>query len=163
MRVLVKEWNASKIIGKVDVALEKTGAFYAEKATVVMSNPLWDWDWDTLRFQSLLMGGQRNAGSRGVVVPAGKRDVVDTGKLLDSITGPKVSSKKSGSTMAIGWTAPYAKLVAEGGYYGPGYRNPDGQWTPLGQRPARNWVAKTFELNPADRVFADIWKSFQVT
>lgn len=163
MQVLYKEWNALKIIGKVDQVLEKAGAVYAEQATTVMSNPLWDWDWDTLRFESLLMGGERKPGSRGVVVNAGKRDVVDTGKLLDSITGPTVSSRQYRSTMAVGWTAPYAKLVAYGGYYGPGYRNPDGVWTPLGNRPARNWVEKTFELNPADRVFADIWKSFKVT
>ena len=162
MTVAIKQWNAARLLAKVATTLEKSGAVYSETAVLQMSNPIWDWDWATLRFESLLMGGTREPGRLGVIVGDGPRDIVDTGRLLDSMTKPLVIRERGKASMVIAWTAPYAERVRTGGYYGS-YINPRGQEVTVGYRPGRDWIAATFKARPAEQVFVDIWRSFKGT
>ena len=160
-------WQPENILNKVADSLEGAGAVYAQETILQMSNPIWQWNWDTKRKVSLLMGGEQQGsiggGMSGVVVRAGKRDVVDTGRLLDSITRPLVVRQGSSASLVIAWKAPYARVVLGGGDYGS--YTPPGQSEPvrLGQRPARNWIQAAYESRPPDRVFAEIWRSFRGT
>lgn len=75
--------------------------------------------------------------SRRQFVPAGLRDIVDSGTLIRSQTPPVVKKNE----LTIKWTAPYSKAVLEGGYTVASSR---GNYT----APARNWIAKAYEQKP---------------
>jgi hypothetical protein len=154
----ITRWNGEQLINKVASTLERMGPIYSEAATLQMSNPVWDWQWATLRKTSLLMGGTKESGKPGVIVGPGRRDIVDTGRLLDSITSPRVVRQNGTAALTIGWTAPYAKTVLAGGRYGS-YVNVRGEFVNVGQRPARNWIQAAFESRPPAQLFAEIWKS----
>jgi hypothetical protein len=157
-RVVFTRWNAERLVNKVAETLSVAGPIYQEVSIQQMANPLWNWDWDTLRRQSLLQGGEREPGKPGVIVRAGKRDIVDTGKLLDSIQRPVVVFQPNRISLVIKWTAPYASVVLRGGVYGT-YTNIRGQRVSVGRRPARNWIQAAFEARPPAQVFAEIWRS----
>lgn len=158
MSVYFARWQPENIFNKVAEALEQAGSVYAEETVLQMSNPVWQWNWDTRRRVSLLMGGERTRGVPGVVVRAGKRDVVDTGRLLDSMTQPRVVRSQDSIALEIEWKAPYSGRVLQGGDYGV--------YTPPGQsnavdvrgRPARNWIEAAFQNKPPLDVFANIWR-----
>lgn len=157
-RIVFKSWNAEQLVAKATDTLTQAGPVYAEATTQLMANPIWNWNWDTLRAQSLLMGGTQEPGKPGVIVRAGKRDIVDTGKLLDSMQTPVVTADGNSAVLSIRWTAPYAKVVLGGGVYGS-YTNVRGQRVSVGRRPPRNWIKAAFEARPPERVFAEIWRS----
>lgn len=152
------EWKPERILDRVVDTLEQAGPVYTEATILQMSNPIWGWSWDTRRRVSLLMGGTRQQGRPGVVVRAGRRDIVDTGRLLDSITAPKVVREKDSVTLQIEWKAPYSGRVLIGGDYGT--------YTPPGQkdsvsmprRPARNWIEAAIQSKPPLEVFSNIWR-----
>lgn len=160
-RLEFKKWDTEFLGKRAEKVLEKVGPVFAEEATRQMANPIWDWAWATLRFESLLMGGATEPGLPGVVVSPGPRDIVDTGNLMDSMTKPKVIREPNKVSLVISWggsKAPYAQRVLKGGVYG-GYINPRGQFVSVGDRPARNWIQAALEAKPAAQVFADIWRS----
>ena len=158
MSVVFAKWQPQVIFDKVAESLEEAGKVYAQETILQMSNPIWQWNWDTRRRVSLLMGGERTAGVPGVVVRSGKRDVVDTGRLLDSITAPRVLREKDRIALEIEWKAPYSGVVLGGGDYGT-YR-PLGQkeYVELKGRPARNWIEASFKAKPPLEVFSNIWR-----
>ena len=162
MPVRFKSWNANRIEAKVASTLRRAGDLYTEETLAQMANPIWPWNWDTLRETSLLMGGETEAGLPGVIVRAGPRDIVDTGELMDSITPPQVTQDKGAAKLSIVWTAPYARKVLEGGVYGS-YVNVRGAIVNVGQRPGRNWIQAAYNSKPPAQVFADIWRSFRGT
>ena len=91
-----------------------------------MESKTWDWPNDTLR---------QNGSTAGRT-----RDIVDTGKLRDSL---KVSTKflKTKTTFNVTYGAPYAALVHEGGYilpYGDSFKDPK-------YIPGRPWVTAALE------------------
>lgn len=162
MGVRFTRWNASALTAKVATTLGRIAPVYVEETTLQISNPLWDWNWDTLREESLLMGGETEPGLPGVIVKAGKRDIVDTGRLLDSITAPLIVRRGNTATLSIAWTAPYAKRVLEGGVYGT-YVNVRGEIVSVGQRPARNWIQAAYDARPPEKAFANAWLKFKAT
>ena len=162
MTVRITKWNAARLVAKVATTLEKAGPGYSEQAVLLMSNPIWDWNYSTLRFESLLQGGERRPGRLGVVVQPGPRDIVDTGRLLDSMTKPLVVQERGRTSLRIAWTAPYASKILRGGDFGS-YVNPEGAVVNLGYRPGRDWIAETFKTRPPDQVFANVWRSFRGT
>ena len=87
---------------------------------------VWDWPRDTVRSNGSIAGRTR--------------DIVDTGKLKDSL---KVSTKflKTKTTFSITYTAPYAALVHEGGYIRP-YGDPRRDTVYL---PGRPWVSAVLD------------------
>jgi hypothetical protein len=157
-KVVFTRWNSEQLILKVSSTLAKAGPVYQEVSMLQIANPLWQWNWDTLRSKSLLMGGQTEPGKPGVIVRAGKRDIVDTGNLLDSMQSPVVLKEPNRSSLFIRWTAPYAKVVLGGGVYGK-YTNIRGETVRVGRRPPRNWIRAAFEARPPAQVFAEIWRS----
>ncbi len=158
MSVYFAKWTPENIFNKVAESLEEAGAVYAQETVLQMSNPIWQWNWDTRRRVSLLMGGVRTQGVPGVVVRAGKRDVVDTGRLLDSMTQPRVVKTQGAIAMEIEWKAPYSGKVLTGGDYG--VYTPPGQTNSveMRNRPARNWIEAAFQAKPPLQVFTEIWK-----
>ena len=91
-----------------------------------MESKIWDWPNITLR---------QNGETAGL-----RRDIVDTGKLRDSL---KVSTKflKTKTTFTVAYTAPYAAFVHEGGYilpYGDSFKSPK-------YVPGRPWVKAVME------------------
>jgi hypothetical protein len=143
------EWNADKLLAKSGKVLEQLGPIYEAEADRQIASVKWAWPVPVLRFESLLMSG--TPGPRGgVVVAAGRRDIVDTGKLLDSR-----KTTIQGKTLSITWQAPYAMNVIKGSY-GP-YENPAGE-TVVPQQIARNWIGATYQALPALEVFAERWR-----
>jgi len=162
MAVRITKWNAPKIEEKVADTLLRAGDVYAEETTLQMSNPIWPWFWDTLRAESLLLGGEREPGLPGVIVKTGNRDIVDTGELIDSITAPQVTRGGGAAQLRIAWTAPYSGRVLGGGVYGS-YVNVRGAIVNVGNRPGRNWIQAAYKARPPAQVFANIWRSFTGT
>lgn len=158
MTVTFIEWKPERILDKVAQTLEEAGPVYAQATILQMSNPIWNWNWDTRRRVSLLMGGERQQGRPGVIVRAGRRDIVDTGRLLDSMTAPRVVKEQGAVTLQIEWKAPYSGRVLAGGNYG--VYTPPGQKDAVSMpgRPARNWIEAAFESKPPLGVFSNIWR-----
>ena len=87
---------------------------------------VWSWPRTTLR---------QNGTTAGTT-----RDIVDTGRLRDSL---KVTTKflKTKTTFSIAYSAPYAALVHEGGYilpYGDSFKNPM-------YIPGRPWISAVLD------------------
>lgn len=158
MSVRFVEWKPEVILDRVEETLQQAGPVYAQATTLQISNPVWNWKFDTRRRVSLLLGGERQQGQPGVVVRAGRRDIVDTGRLLDSITKPKVVRSQDAITLQIEWKAPYSGRVLAGGDYGsytpPGQRDP----VSLPGRQPRNWIEAAFQSQPPLDVFTNIWR-----
>lgn len=139
----LKTWNGDKLLKAVEQATAEFGPELYEQAREEITSRKWDWPGPTLRFTSLLMGGKPERG--GVLIPEGKRDIVDTGTLLNSQTGPFTDRSAEGFSVAIRWTAPYAKNILLG-QYDP-YINPEGRRaTP--EQVKRDWIASTFQAKP---------------
>lgn len=158
MSVFFAKWQPQVIFNKVADSLEQAGATYSEETIRQMSNPIWQWNWDTRRRVSLLLGGERTSGVPGVVVRAGKRDIVDTGRLLDSMTQARVVREQNSIALIIEWKAPYSGRVLQGGDYGtytpPGQSNS----VELPNRLPRNWIEAAFQNKPPLDVFSNIWR-----
>ena len=144
-------WNANKILAKVPKVLKEYGDLAAVEAVTQLTTVKWDWPNSTLRFESRLMGGTKEGN--GIRIPGGARDIVDTGRLLESQSSPVVTP----DSMTITWSAPYAMTVLLGGDYGE-YVNPNGKLVRAGG-PERNWIAATYEALPPRQIFLNIWRS----
>ena len=185
MPLRITRWNGDKIIARPQRILKDFGPVLAEETKKQISTVQFDWPVGTLRFTSLFMGGSANgaigalsppttkAGARntksfktktqskkvqgrGVYIPKGLRDVVDTGELLRSQTAPKITADGGLSVLTIGWTAPYAGLVLRGGDYGS-YVNVRGEVVTPGQRPGRDWITPALEALPFLDFFTVRW------
>lgn len=152
----ITKWNADKILKKPAKILEEYGPVIAEETHRQMATVKYDWNYDTLRFESLLMLGEPIGN--GVFIPEGLRDIVDTGRLMDSITQPVVQSTNINSVLTIQWTAPYAAKVLYGGVYGT-YTNPAGEEVDIGYRPGRDWITPAFAQKPFEPFFGQRWRA----
>lgn len=153
----VTEWNADKLLARTTQILEDFAPIIAEEARTQITTVKWDWPTSTLRFRSLFQGGQTVAGKygTGVLIPKGKRDIVDTGTLLSSQRAPQVSANQ----LSITWAAPYSGEVLRGSYPDP-YFSPitRKQVGPVGDRPPRNWIEGAFQAQPPLPFFVKRWK-----
>ena len=96
-----------------------------------------DWPTPTLR-------------KNGQLVPAGLRDIVDTGTLVKSQSLPRVALQGAEVQLKIEWTAPYSKEVLEGGYLIGTLRN-------AYIAPGRDWITPAIEKTDP---FGYIWRRF---
>ena len=71
------------------------------------------------------------------------RDIVDTGRLINSATPPEVSSAGGRSALRIAWTAPYAYEVLKGGYL-------VGTTRQNYVAPERDWISRTYRQLQVD-------------
>ena len=152
----ITEWNAEQLLGRSTQILEAFAPVIAKAARDQLTTVKWVWPNSTLRFRSLYQGGktvQFGSGRSGVLIPAGRRDIVDTGTLLDSQQAPQVA----GNALTIQWTAPYAMNVLRGSYPDP-YVNPAGDTATPGDRPARDWIAGALRAQPFRPFFVQKWR-----
>lgn len=123
-RVQIKQWNGDKLLARATRILEDFGPQVAFQSEQEIAKEQYDWPVATRRKNKTL-------------VPAGLRDIVDTGRLINSATAPEVSSAGGRSTLQIAWTAPYAYEVLKGGYLvGTTRRNY--------LAPERDWISRTY-------------------
>lgn len=157
------QWNVKELLeDKVDTVLDEMGVTYSQVADDNIASQIWQWKYDTLRFKSLLMGGEPQEGG-GVLVKGGMpRDIVDTGDLRNSRQLPRLSAQDGKRSMSILWDADYAQLIRTGGHF-PRYTLPNGKRFSPGIRPGRDWIAKSLEDAPALPMFTAIWNSFNIT
>lgn len=136
----LKEWNGDKLLARTEKVLEQLGPIYAAEADRQITSIKWFWPNTTVR-----------RFSREVVKGPGDRNIVDSGKLLQSRQAPQVSN----NAMTIVWSADYALNVAIGKYgtY-PGARGEPVQPPNI----ARNWIDATLRELPAARLFAEKWR-----
>lgn len=111
---------------------------------------------NTSRFKNAT--SKRVFEGEGILIPAGKRDAVDTGTLLESQTAPVVTTSGALSVMTIRWTAPYAATVLYGGDYGS-YVNVKGRVVNVGQKPGRDWISPAFRAQPFVPFFVARWRA----
>jgi len=154
-RLELVRWNADKLLARSTQILEQFAPVIAEEARQQIVSPIWEWPNPTLRFKSLYQGGERVKTKFGsaVLIPAGKRDIVDRGQLLNSQQAPQVAN----NSLSIEWTAPYSGVVLRGGNYGS-YVNPAGKPTDVGDRPPRNWIEAALRKQPPLPFFVAQWK-----
>jgi hypothetical protein len=157
-KVKIRQWNAALLESKAASVLAQTAPVYLRTTERLIGTPIWQWNWDTLREESLLMGGVSDPPLPGVTVYAGKRDIVDTGALLDSVSKPMVVRQGGKATLYISWRVPYSAKVLGGGVYGT-YVNVRGETVKVGKRPPRNWIKAAYQVHPPEKIFAEIWRT----
>ena len=156
-RLVIKQWNADLLVQRTTRILEDYAPVIAEEARTQIKTVKWRWPNPTLRFQSLFMGGKtvRTTYGTGVVIPKGKRDIVDTGRLLASQQAPLVANGR----ITIAWTAPYAMDVLRGSYPDPYISPLTGEVIPApGKKPPRNWIEAALEAQPPLPFFVQRWR-----
>jgi hypothetical protein len=155
-RFEIKEWNAERLLGRTTQILEDFAPIIAAEARTQLTTVKWRWPNPTVRFKSLYQGGEqrRSRFGRGVYIPAGERDIVDTGELLNSQQAPQVQR----NVLSIAWTAPYARQVLEGSYPEP-YVGPLGyQVAAPGKKPPRDWISAALVAEPFQPFFVRRWR-----
>lgn len=134
----IVRWNADKLLKRIPVIL----ANYGNKVTPLLQesikSKIYDWPVDTRRKVGVYSGK---------FVPAGRRDIVDTGALLRSQTAPKLTE----NSLTISWTAPYSGEVLRGGYLvgtlRSNYIAPD-----------RDWITPVLRAEPPMQFFTAEWR-----
>lgn len=134
----LQSWAGDALLDKIGVVLQAYGEKVSPQLQESIKSRAYDWPTPTLRKEGLYSGR---------FVPKGKRDIVDTGKLLQSQTAPQVAD----NVMTIRWTEPYSKAVLEGGFLIGTVRN-------AYIAPGRDWITPVLQYTPPARFFAEEWK-----
>lgn len=134
----IVSWNADKFLKRVPVIL----ANYGNKVTPMLQESikaqLYDWPTPTRRKVGLYSGK---------FVPAGRRDIVDTGTLLRSQSAPQITE----NSLTIRWSAPYSGAVLQGGFLVGTLRN-------AYVAPGRDWITPVLQAEPPMQFFAAEWR-----
>lgn len=136
-RFVVTEWKAEKLVRRPARILVEFGPRMAFQTQQEISKDQFRWPVATRR-------------KNGRLVPAGLRDIVDTGTLLNSQTPPEVTTQNGRSTLRIRWEAPYSGEVLRGGYLIGTVRNNY-------VAPERDWIKKAFRAQPFLPFFRERW------
>lgn len=129
VRVQIKQWNADKLLARATQILEDFGPLVAFQSEQEIAKEQYTWPVTTRR-------------KNGQVVTS-PRDIVDTGRLINSATPPEVSSAGGRSALRIAWTAPYAYEVLKGGYL-------VGTTRQNYVAPERDWISRTYRQLQVD-------------
>jgi hypothetical protein len=152
----IKSWNADRLLRRSTQILEDFAPVIAEEARTQITSVKWNWPNATLRFRSLYQAGEprKTKYGTGVLIPAGKRDIVDTGALLASQQAPVVVDGR----LTIAWTAPHAKAVLLGSYPDPYFHVVLNKVVPApGNKPPRNWIEAALREKPLLPFFVRRW------
>lgn len=142
------EWRADQLQARLGEAVLQYGEILDEQMRLELTARKWIWPERTLRFRSALMGGQPYRG--GVLIEAGPRDIVDTGRLLAS---QQLEYTATGG-FRLSWAA-YALNVVQGRY--PRYVNPERKYVEPNQVP-RNFVQSGLAAVPALPFIVQAWR-----
>lgn len=104
MPIRITRWRADRILAKGPRILNEYGPQIGFQLQQEISKEQFEYTDD----QGRPVITSRNNGQ----VVGSPRDIVDSGKLLNSQSAPSVE----GNTLRIAWGAPYSKAVLEGGY-----------------------------------------------
>lgn len=132
------QWNADKLLARSAQILEDYGPRISFQLQQEIAKDQFEWPVPTRR-------------KSGQFIPAGLRDIVDTGQLLNSQTPPQVTSNGSLSVLSIRWTAPYSGEVLRGGYLVGTVRNNY-------VAPGRDWITPALREQPFGKFFANRWR-----
>lgn len=135
-RIKITKWNAEKLLARSEKILKDFGPIIAEEAKRQITTEKWDWPGPTRR-------------RSGQFVPAGLRDIVDTGKLLNSQSAPRVTQEGALSVLRIEWTAAYAADVAFQSFVTA---------TGAVAKP-RNWITASLDAEPFRPFFFERWRA----
>lgn len=138
-KLRITKWNAERILQRSTQILEDYGPLISFQLQQEISKDQFDWPVPTRR-------------KSGQFVPAGLRDIVDTGTLLNSQTNPEITSGAGYARLQIRWTAPYSGEVLRGGYIVGTLRNNY-------VAPARDWITPALQQKPFLPFFAQRWKA----
>lgn len=138
-RLRITKWNADRILARAAQILDDYGPLISFQLQEEISKDQFDWPVPTRR-------------KSGQFVPAGLRDIVDTGELLNSQTPPEITSGAGYARLKIGWTAPYSGEVLRGGYLIGTVRNNY-------VAPGRNWITPALRNKPLLPFFTQRWKA----
>lgn len=97
-------WDFKKINGRIDQILENYGPYISFQLQEELSKPQFEYTDDE---NKPVITRRKNGETVG-----SPRDIVDTGRLLNSQTAPDIKN----GVLKIRWTAPYSKAILEGGY-----------------------------------------------
>lgn len=134
----LQSWGGDALLEKVGFALLAYGERIAPQLQESIKTKAYDWPTPTLRQVGLYSGK---------FVPKGKRDIVDTGTLMQSQSAPVVA----GNVLTIRWNAPYSKAVLEGGFLVGTLRN-------AYIAPGRDWITPVLQSTPPAKFFAEEWR-----
>jgi hypothetical protein len=137
MPLRIVRWNADRILKRPARILKDFGPRIAFQTQQEISKDQFKWPVATRR-------------KNGRLVPAGLRDIVDTGTLLNSQTTPEVTSDGALSALSIRWTAPYSGEVLRGGYLIGTVRNSY-------VAPERDWITPALREQPFLPFFQQRW------
>lgn len=132
------QWNADKLLARSAQILEDYGPRISFQLQQEIAKDQFEWPVPTRR-------------KSGQFIPAGLRDIVDTGQLLNSQTPPQVTANGSLSVLSIRWTAPYSGEVLRGGYLVGTVRNNY-------VAPGRDWITPALREQPFGKFFANRWR-----
>jgi hypothetical protein len=137
-RFQVTEWNAVKLERRAARILVDYGPRIAFQTQQEISKEQFFWPVTTRR-------------KNGRLIEAGKRDIVDTGTLLNSQTPPEVTNSGALSVLQIRWTAPYSGEVLRGNYLVGTARNNY-------VAPPRDWITPALREQPFVPFFRQRWR-----
>lgn len=134
-QVVVVRWDAEKLLKRVPEVLTRYGEKVSPMLQESIKSRVYPWPSPT----------RRQVGRfSGPFVPAGPRDIVDTGRLLDSQTAPVITP----NSLTIKWTAPYSKEVLTRDFV---------TFTGAIAQP-RDWITPVIKAKPPLEFFAAEWR-----
>lgn len=141
MPVRLTRWRGDRILAKVPRILNEYGPLIGFQLQQEISKEQFDWPLKTQQGGTIVTN--RNNGQE-VTSP---RDIVDTGRLLNSQTPHQIK----GNSLQIKWTAPYSKAVLEGQYIVKRY---NGTYI----APGRDWITPALQEKPLLPFLVERWQ-----
>ena len=134
----IVRWNADKLLKRVPLILTNYGIKLTPLLQESIKAKIYDWPVPTRRSVGVYSGR---------FVPAGRRDIVDTGTLLNSQSAPRITQ----NSLTISWSAPYSGAVLYGGFLVRTLRD-------AYIAPGRDWITPVLQAEPPLQFFIKEWR-----
>lgn len=140
-------WNADRLLRrKPRRILSDYGDLLGPQLQNEIAKPQFTWPNVTRRINGRVVGSPR--------------DIVDTGRFIDSQTEPRVSEDEGGVSMTIGWTEPYAADIYKG-VVGDDYVSAGGVIQTTDPKKARDWITPALKAQPFRSYFFKRWQELE--
>lgn len=134
----IVRWNADKLLKRVPLILTNYGIKLTPLLQESIKAKIYDWPVPTRRSVGVYSGR---------FVPAGRRDIVDTGTLLNSQSAPRITQ----NSLTISWSARYSGAVLHGGFLVGTLRD-------AYIAPGRDWITPVLRAEPPVEFFINEWR-----